>query len=276
MGFRLTRANITMTQTTADNRFLIFVSYSCKDAEHPFLRKLRVYFDKPEIKAHATYFMAEDNPEFGADFIEKVLKALRTASAVLPFITEASWLSPWVNQEIGFARAVGVPVLPAFDPKGIKALSGMVQTTDACPIDDDVKIQALFEHIATLSKGPKARRDFFIELKGMWWSMFKGSYPMYLILELNHASDMGDALKSAFIEIDGKCYDTVDNEKLGPLASADFKRVTLKFFPTQSTISSGAKLVLQTVRGKVAEAPFAVGGPSGWRPPELWKDFVPY
>ena len=120
---------------TASNRFLLFVSYSCRDEDHPFLRDLRAFFDRHDVREVAAVFMAEDRPDYGSDFIAKVLDALGSADVVLPFITQTSQASSWVNQEIGYALARGSPVLPAFDPSTVKGLQGMIQSTDACPTD---------------------------------------------------------------------------------------------------------------------------------------------
>ena len=273
----LTEEAIAMA-TTPYKKFLLFVSYSCKDSKHPFLETLRHYFEQPEYRTFLAYFMAEDNPSFGEDFIQKVLNALKDASVVLPFITEASQLSPWVNQEIGFAQARGVPILPAFDHPHVEKLYGMIQTVDGCPVDDPTKIQSLFGHIAALAKAwkhPAAKSGFSAELKGLWWSMHANTLPLYLRIEVTHASSEPDAIKNASVEIEGRRFETLDREKLGPLNAADFKDMILKFFPTAPSGSAKARLILQTVRGKTAEITFDASA-SGWRPPDLWKDFKPY
>lgn len=265
---------------TTPDRFLLFVSYSCRDSEHPFLRDLRTFFDSPEAKRAATYFMAEDRPDFGSDFITKVLDALGAADAVLPFITEAGQASPWVNQEIGFARARGTLVLPAFDPRGFKGLQGMIQTTDACPVDKPALVQALFDRVLALAmQGPGARRRALsITVAGVWWSMYKGALPMYVRLEMTHASKEPDAAKRVFLVCPNRTVEMerVDHGKLGELKAADFKDVVLKFFPNGAgQQAERMRLVIQTVRGVEADAEFEAA-PSGWRPPRLWENFTPY
>lgn len=264
------------------NRFLLFVSYSCHDAEHPFLRDLRAFFERPDVREVATVFMAEDVPDYGSDFIAKVLDALGTADVVLPFITEASQASPWVNQEIGYALARGVPVLPAFDPIAVKGLQGMIQTTDACPVNNASRVRALFDRVLALaSKDPATRkRGLSVEVKGIWWSEHKRAYPMYLRVHVRHASKEPDSVERVFLECPNRVVEmeSVDLPKLGELRTADFKDVVLKFFPNGpgGAETEPMRLVVQTVRGKVADAVFEASGPSGWRPPDIWRDFTPY
>lgn len=265
-------------ESSALSKFLVFVSYSCKDSQHPFLERLRKHFEQPQIKEHIACFMAEDIPDFGADFIQKVIKALKAARVVVPFLTESSQLSPWVNQEIGFAHARGIPILPAFDRPRVDKLHGMIQTLDGCPIDDNSKVESLLERISTLArmwKPPKGRPEFHVDWKGIWWSMNGNVFPMYLKIEVSHASDQPDAIKSATVELEGRRFDTLDREKLGALNQVDFKDFTLKFFPTPNSGVARAKLILQTVRGKSAEVEFDASM-SGWRPSELWDNFKPY
>lgn len=267
---------------TAHNRFLLFVSYSCRDEGHPFLRDLRAFFERPDVCEVATVFMAEDRPDYGSDFITKVLDALGSADVVLPFITEASQASPWVNQEIGYALARGVPVLPAFDPGAVKGLQGMIQTTDACPVNNAARVQALFDRVLALaSKDPATRkRGLSVEVKGRWWSEFKRAYPMYLRVHVRHTGKEPDSVERVFLECPNRVVEmeSVDLPKLAELRTADFKDVVLKFFPNGpgGAQTEHMKLVIQTVRGNVASDEFDASGPSGWQPSNLWDNFAPY
>lgn len=267
---------------TAPDRFLLFVSYNCRDAQHPFLRDLREFFDRPDVRKVATCFMAEDVPDYGSDFIAKVLDALGTADMVLPFITEASQSSPWVNQEIGYALARGTPVLPAFDPSAVKGLQGMIQTTDACPVNNTARVRELFDRVFALaSKDPATRkRGLSIAVKGIWWSEYKRAYPMYLRVHVRHTSKEPDSVERVFLECPNRVVEveSVDLPKLAELRAADSKNEVLKFFPNGpgGAQTEHMRLVIQTVRGKVADAVFEATGPSGWRPPDVWENFAPY
>ena len=53
--------------------------------------------------------MAEDITDYGSDLITKVLDALGTVDAVLPFITGACHALLRVNRAIGFALARSMP-----------------------------------------------------------------------------------------------------------------------------------------------------------------------
>ena len=48
----------------------------------------------------------------GTGFSEQIQSFIRNSHLFMPFITEASAERPWLHQEIGFATALGKPVLP--------------------------------------------------------------------------------------------------------------------------------------------------------------------
>lgn len=271
-----------LPRVTVPDQFRLFVSYSCRDADHPFLCDLRAFFDRPDVREVATVFMAEDRPDYGSDFIVKVLDVLGTADVVLPFLTEASQSSAWVNQEIGYALARGTPVFPAFDPGAVKGLQGMIQTTDACPVNNAARVQALFDRVLALaSKDPATRkRGLSVEVKGLWWSMFDRAFPMYLRVHVRHTGKEPDSVERVFLECPNRVVEMqrVDLPKLGELRTADFKDLVLKFFPNGpgGGQTERMRLVIQTVRGTMADAVFEANGPSGWRPPDMWNDFKPY
>jgi hypothetical protein len=158
----------------------------------------------------------------------------------------------------------------------------MIQTTDACPVNNTVRVQALFDRVLALaSKGPATRkRGLSVEIKGMWWSMHKNALPMYLRVHVRHAGKESDSVERVYLECPNRVaeLESVDLPKLGELRTADFKDVVLKFFPNGpgGGQTERMRLVIRTVRGTIADAVFEANGPSGWRPPDMWNDFKPY
>jgi TIR domain len=264
---------------TTYEKFQLFVSYSCRDEEHAFIRELKRFFEKPEVKSIATCYMAEDVPDPGGDFVTKVIDALETSDAMLPFITKESQAAPWVNQEIGFARAKGIPILPAFDLPAGARLHGMIQTTEACRVDNRENVQALFRRVLALAtQGPASRkRGLWIAVKGYWWSMHEGAFPMYVWLELTHKDKEPDAVESVFLECSNRTVEmeSADRATLRELKAADHIEVVVKFFPNGSGQLERMRLVIQTVGEKKADAQFEASQ-SGYTPSDLWKDFIPY
>jgi hypothetical protein len=58
----------------------------------------------------------------GLDYFRQIQEFIQSAHLFVPIITERAVHQPWVNQEIGFAHALNVPVLPigiGVDPKGL-------------------------------------------------------------------------------------------------------------------------------------------------------------
>jgi hypothetical protein len=158
----------------------------------------------------------------------------------------------------------------------------MIQTTDACPVSNPARVQALFDHVLALaSKGPATRkRGLSVEVKGRWWSEFKRAYPMYLRVHVRHTSKEPDSVERVYLECPNRVVEmeSVDLPKLRELRTADFKDEVLKFFPNGpgGAQAERMRLVIQTVRGNVADAEFEASGPSGWLPSNLWDNFKPY
>lgn len=158
----------------------------------------------------------------------------------------------------------------------------MIQTTDACPVNNPARVRALFDRVLALaSKDPATRkRGLSVEVKGRWWSEFKRAYPMYLRVHVRHTGKEPDSVERVFLECPGRVVEmeSVDLPKLAELRTADFKDVVLKFFPNGpgGAQTEHMKLVIQTVRGNVASDEFDASGPSGWQPSNLWDNFAPY
>jgi len=85
--------------------FRIFVSYSHDD--HPHAAQIVDYLRS--IGAHVLW-----DPDIlpGVPFSEEIKEMIAFSHVFMPLLTAASVARPWVHQEIGFATAVGVPVLP--------------------------------------------------------------------------------------------------------------------------------------------------------------------
>lgn len=85
--------------------YRVFISYSRED-----LRQVQSIVDV--LKKNGLHPMWDDNIRPGAGFHDQIKNFIAHAHVFMPFITEASAKRSWVHQEIGYAMALNIPVLP--------------------------------------------------------------------------------------------------------------------------------------------------------------------
>ena len=108
----------------------IFLSYSRADA--PFARGLAASL---KDLGHQTW-IDEENVAYGDSLIDATQEALRSASAVVVLLTEASRNSQWVAFELGAATAQGkriFPILLSDDPSVVPFQLQRIQYLRADP-----------------------------------------------------------------------------------------------------------------------------------------------
>ncbi len=101
-------ANLEPTDATpsrVSERYRVFISYSHDDA--PRVAKLEEI-----LRENGLCPMRDQNFAFGCGFHEQIKTFIAHAHVFLPVITAASSRRGWVHQEIGYAMAQNVPVLP--------------------------------------------------------------------------------------------------------------------------------------------------------------------
>ena len=83
----------------------LFISHrdSAKKQVHELASKL--------LNHEISSFVAHDAIEPDEDWQEEIEKALKTMDAMLAFITDDFFQSPWTNQEIGYALAHNIPII---------------------------------------------------------------------------------------------------------------------------------------------------------------------
>jgi hypothetical protein len=57
-------------------------------------------------------FLAHEDIEPSTEWQEEIIKELKACHVLLPIITSNFYHSPWANQEVGFALARGIPIVP--------------------------------------------------------------------------------------------------------------------------------------------------------------------
>jgi hypothetical protein len=87
------------------NAYRVFISYSHED--WPKVARL-----VEVLKDAGLDPLWDDNLVPGSGFSEQIQRFITNSHVFLPFLTPASEARPWLHQEIGFAIALGKPILP--------------------------------------------------------------------------------------------------------------------------------------------------------------------
>ena len=105
--------------------YRVFICYSRRD--EPLERKLRRYLTQIGVEP-----MSNVHIPAGVPFPEDIMTKIGYAHVFMPLLTEESSRRPWVNQEIGYAMAFGVPIIPLAVGK---LPEGMTDRLQARPMD---------------------------------------------------------------------------------------------------------------------------------------------
>lgn len=123
-------ASKTDVTKSVEKRCRVFISYSRDD-----LKWVRVI---DRVLRRFAVPMWDKDFRYGQGFHEQIQMFIAHAHVFLPVITEQSSKRGWVHQEIGYARALNIPVLPI--TLGAKALpDAMIQSLQAVRLGDDEK-----------------------------------------------------------------------------------------------------------------------------------------
>jgi hypothetical protein len=113
-----------------ENKIRVFISYSHKD--RALVQELLPVLAKCNVDV-----IWDENLIAGYGFHDQIKDSIANAHVFMPIITKESSERGWVHQEIGYAMALNIPVLPVttenLDP------SGMLQMVHAVKINDEVK-----------------------------------------------------------------------------------------------------------------------------------------
>ncbi len=110
------------------DEYRVFISYAHKDRE-------LVDEIVTVLKENGLIPMWDKNLSFGTGFHEQIQAFIAHAHVFMPIITSASGKRGWVHQEIGYAMALNIPVLPVTRD----TLPGeMIQTLHAIQLSEDM------------------------------------------------------------------------------------------------------------------------------------------
>lgn len=108
--------------------YRVFISYAHAD------RELVEQMDRV-LKAKDLIPIWDKDIPGGATFNDEIRKRIARSHAFMPLITSNSHERPWINQEIGYAMGIGIPVIPV----AIGSLpEAMLSGTQAICVKDDL------------------------------------------------------------------------------------------------------------------------------------------
>ena len=120
-----------------EGKIRVFISYSHNDKD--FVGKLIPTLEKCNVDV-----IWDKNLIAGSGFHDQIKDSIASAHIFMPLITKKSSERGWVHQEIGYAMALNIPVLPIttenLDP------SGMLQFIHAIKIDQEENPENFLNH----------------------------------------------------------------------------------------------------------------------------------
>ncbi len=108
-------------------------------------------------KCHISSFVADRDAPVGKPLPDEVKKAIRESDLFLVFLTEKSVKSAWVNQEIGYALGIGVPVIP-IKKEGVNP-EGLIESTKYINMQENPlnTVREIFSRLKGNKLSPKAK-----------------------------------------------------------------------------------------------------------------------
>jgi hypothetical protein len=106
----------------------VFISYSSKDANK--IKELCEVMTNTQL---IEPIVVADRREPCKALTEKVTKGIREADYLMPILTKNSIGNQWVNQEIGYAKAEDMEIIPIVDREIIDQLKGFIHKQSDLP-----------------------------------------------------------------------------------------------------------------------------------------------
>jgi TIR domain len=138
-----------------------FLSHSMRDV--PEVDKIREAVTALGVEV----YLAENDPQPGANLAKKVTDAVKASDAVLVLLTETAAASPWVQQEIGAALTAGkliVPIVQDGVPTGMGVLGGLewISVDFASPAEAMATVSAALEPLVRKHVQQQREQDMLL------------------------------------------------------------------------------------------------------------------
>lgn len=100
---------------------IVFISYSTKNLE-----KVKILVSDIESTESLSALVIADNREALKPLANKVAEGIRSCDILIPIITDESFQTQWLNQEIGYATALNKKIIPLVEKKVVDSLKGFI------------------------------------------------------------------------------------------------------------------------------------------------------
>jgi TIR domain len=120
-----------------------FLSHSVRDV--PEVDKIREAVAALGVEV----YLAENDPQPGANLAKKVTDAIKASDAVVVLLTETAASSPWVQHEIGVAQGAGKLIVPIIQD-GVPTGTGLLGGLEWISVDFDSPAEAMATVTAAL------------------------------------------------------------------------------------------------------------------------------
>ena len=119
----------------------IFISYSDFDKD-----KVNLFVN--ELEGNLTFFpiVIASNREALKPLAQKVADGIIQAKIIVPILTDSSVSTQWINQEIGFATAIGKRIMPIVEQNIIDKLKGFIHKQIDLPYNYRSDVNKVKEH----------------------------------------------------------------------------------------------------------------------------------
>jgi hypothetical protein len=140
-----------------------FLSHSMQDV--PEVDKIREAVAALGVEV----YLAENDPKPGVNLAAKVTDAIKASDAVVVLLTETAAASPWVQQEIGAAKAAGkliVPIVQEGVATGMGVLAGLewIPVDFASPAEAMATVSTALEPLVRKHIEQQREREFLLAL----------------------------------------------------------------------------------------------------------------
>jgi len=128
-----------------DEKYRVFISYSHVDEDETAADKIA-----KALQDNGLIPVRDKGFAYGWGFHEQIRAFIAHAHVFLPFITEYSTKRNWVQQEIGFAMALNVPVLPLVKSTLPEGMPSLLHALEYSEDDEELKAKLSAETIQNL------------------------------------------------------------------------------------------------------------------------------
>lgn len=107
---------------------ILFISYANENSD-------KVKLITRELENHPIFepLVVANRREPNKALVKKVTDGIDSAYRIIPILSSQSFRTQWINQEIGYASARGIPIVPIVAKSILNDLKGFIHKQNDCP-----------------------------------------------------------------------------------------------------------------------------------------------